>query len=560
VDTPPDPTPPPTPVQAKLDAKFVYEIETPLGLGPFAPYQKERMAHETVFRLFWGRVIAWLIIVVVTGWLGLAGALYYFIKTKRGFDEVPFSLVLSLPWRLDEYRRAKGEYMLKRGLAAAEDQKWREAFYFLRAALPSVPEHEEARMIVARVYLMAGRPDQAQEVLVEGIPHHRARVDYLRTVLGFLFGQQADEAVVALARELADDDEGDTAFRRMVFTAEAYAHFNRNRFIEAEEVFSRAGLVGTPEARFVAARIAWERGRREVALASLRELQAQVPDDTEIHRTLVYYLNEAGRASELRRVGLAMQLARPERPEGYLDFLTGLAADGETEAVAEAEADYLGRFENNAPALLRLAERAATAGRAASVEAVLERLRAIGAKEAEPATLLLAEARLEAGDLPAVGAMPPGPETWSEASRLVLEGLRAVALLRLGRELEAEALLWRVTESRRLPAHAAVALAGRWQAAGRAEAARRLLERAVEIDPLHQPALVALLRDAVARRELEDKGELATRLATMRKPPEDLMVALAAAFGSDSFMFQADRMATIQALEARLAELRASRG
>ncbi len=559
VDNPSDPSPP-RPVQTKLDAAHVYEIETPLGLGRFAPYRKERMAHETRLRIYWKRVMVWGLILSVGGWLSVAGGLYLFVKHKRDFPEVRFTHMALLPWKLDEYRSAKAEFTLAQGLAAAEAQNWREAFYLLRSVLPQVPEHEEARMIVARVYLMAGRPDQAQAVLVEGLEHQGYRVDYLRTVLGFLFSQQADEAVVELSRDLDRREGGDEAFRRMVLTAEAYAHFNRNRFIEAEAVFARAGLGGTPEARFVAARIAWERGRRDAALASLRQLHSEVPDDAEIHRTLVYYLTEAGRQSELRRVGLALQLARPERPEGYLDFLTGLVAEGDEAEAAEAEADYLRRFADNAGALLRLAERVSAMGRSATVAAVVERLRVKEAREQESATLLLAEAWLAAGEIERVAAMPVAPESWGEASRLTLEGLRAVAFLRQGRALEAESLLWRVTESRRLPANAAVALAGRWQAEGRGEAARRLLERAVEIDPLHQAALVALLRDAVARRALEDKAELATRLATMRKPPEDLLVELKATFVSDNYLFETDRDLTIRALETRLAELRASRG
>jgi tetratricopeptide (TPR) repeat protein len=259
-------------------------------------------------------------------------------------------------------------------------------------------------------------------------------------------------------------------------------------------------------------------------------------------------------------VGLALQLARPERADGYLDFIAGAAAEGEAEAVAEAEADYLRRFADEGRALLSLVELASAAGRVASVERVVARLRELGAAETPVATVLLAEALLEAGEVERLAVFPVGEESWNESVKLSLEGLRAVALLRLGREVEAEPLLWRVTESRRLAATTAVLLAGRWQKVGQTAAARRLLARAVEIDPLHQPALVALLRDAVASGELDDKLELATRLAGMRKPPEDLLVTLKSAYDSDRFLYVPERAVPVRVIGERLAELRAARG
>lgn len=556
-------SPPPPPPKAKLETTHVYEVETPLGLGSFAPFQKERMVHQTRVRVFWRRVVAWLLVLGFGGWMALAGALYLFVKYRRGFDEVRFSHMALLPWKLDDYRLAKAEFTLAQGLAAAEAQQWREALYALRAALPQVPQHQEARMLVARVYLMAGRADLARDVLVEGLEHHRDQTDYLRTVLGFLFGQQADEAVLALTSTLLDRGEGDGAFSRMVRTARAYAHFNRGRFIEAESVFSAAGLGATPEARFVSARIAWERGRRDEAISRLRELHEQVPEDAEIHRTLVFYLNEEGRHGELRRLGLTGQLARPDRPEGHLDFIAASAVLGQADEVVAAETEYLRRFGGDRAALLRLAERAAAAGRAETVEAVEARLRDGAGDEAPErtaVTLLLAEAWLEAGRPEHVVAMPAAPEAWQEGSRLTLEGLRGVALVRLGRLVEAESLLWRVGESRRVPASGLVALAGRLQALGHTDTARRLLARAVEVDPLHQPALVAYLRDAAAARVLDDKAELVVRLAGMRKPPEDLLAEIEAVYRSDRYLFMAGREEVWETVARRLADIRAARG
>jgi tetratricopeptide (TPR) repeat protein len=543
----------PVSVKAKLEAAHVYEVETPFGLGRFAPYRKERMAHQTRLRIFWPRVVAWSLLLFFTLWLGGASALFAFVKYKRGFTDVRFSHLVFLPWKLDDYRRSKGEFLLKRGLAAAEAQQWADALYALRAALPYAPGHEEARMIVTRVYLMAGRGDLAQAVLVEGLAHHRDQVDYLRTVLGFLFMQQADEVVVDLTRALEAQGSNNEIFRRILMTARGYGYFNRGRYAEAERVFAEAGLNDTAEARFVNARIAWERGRRDEAIARLRELNEQAGGDAEIHRTLVFFLKEAGRKAELRRIGLTAQLARPEAPQGYLDFIEGALASGDEGAAATAAGEFLERFSGEARALLQLAERGAAAGRPEMVRGVVERLPAEKVDDVAAATLLLAEASLNAGRPEEVGSLNPATEKWGEAASVTWEGLRGMALVQQERSGEAEPLLWRMLESRRVGAPALHSIAVRLQRAGRGDLAGRFLLRAVEVDPLHQPSLVSLVEDAESAGRLDEMGGLVVRLTTMRKPPEPLMERLKAEFASDRYLYVTGRIKVVEALEARLA-------
>lgn len=523
-------------------------------LGRFAPFSRVLDPHGTHIIIHKWRLPPYLFLIALLGWFAATGLLYGHIKYRTGFTEVRYTHLVLLPWKIDDYRRDKGEFWIKGGLAAAEDQQWLQAFSFLRGGLVSVPEHQEARLLVARIYLMAGRLDHARDTLLEGLDYHADQLEYQRTVLGFLFSQQADDAVASVATELRPRLSPSSPAGRMAATALAYAQFNRGRFAEAETTLREAGLLSTPEGRFVMARIAWEKNRRDEALARLRELTSQVPDDLEIYRTLIFYLREIDRPGEVRRAALARQLARPDAPEGYLDFIAASAAEGDLARVSETETDYLARFVDDAPALLRLAENAAQRGDPTAAERVLARCRELG-REIPAAELLVVEAELErkAYDAAlertsALTAADGAASAWPEPQQLALAGSRAVALCATGQTMEAGPLIHRLREARRLSPAALTAIAGRLEKIDHREEARALLRQAVELDPLYQSALVSLLGSALASGDLHGMPPLIERLTTMRKPPATLLDALRAALESDRHLFLPDRQKTLAAL------------
>lgn len=522
-------------------------IEPAFGLGRWAPFNWERLPHSTGIRLFWGRIVLWVLVLVCVGWTLLATGLFVFVKYRRGFSDVQYNHMLLLPWKLDAYRRSKGEFLIKEGLAKAEAQEWRAAFDLLRPGLLAVPDHREARLLTARIYLMAGRPDMARTLLLEGMPYHGDQLSYLREALGFFFGLQADEAVIDLTRELRARLDAKAPTMRMAVTALAYAYFNRERFDEAEAVLAEAHLLGTPEARFVAARIAWERGRRADAVAQLRELAVQMPEEAEAYRTLITYLREDHRWAEVRRASLQRQFALPEEAEAYVDFIAACAEEGDEVRRAEAEEAFFAHFGGDTQALLKLGDASAGAGRVETARRVAMRCRELGRDEAESALLLLAahlEARDYRGLLEFWSDLRPRTARWSERHRLMADGLRAVALYGTGQEVEASILTQRLVESRLLPASALVSIARKLREAGQGAEARRVVAQARAIDPLYQPALVFLLQCKLAEQDLAGAPGLIERLLGMRKPPTELLQALTQALESDQYLFLPDRAKT----------------
>lgn len=546
-----NPSPQRSPDTSKVSPTAV-EVSTLLGLGGLSPYRIEKTEHATSVRVFWGRLAVWLVMLVVAGWLALAGGIYAFVKYRRGFTDVRYVHILALPLGGEDYRRAKGEFLIRQGLAQAEEQEWRAAFSSLRAGLVNVPEHREARLLVARIYLMAGRPDAASDVLLAGLESHGEELDYLRTVLGFFFGLQADNTVIEFTSALGGRLEPGTPVFRMANTARAYALFNRGRHAEALAVLREHGLLDSPEGRFVAARIDWARGQREGALDRLRELAERVPEDLEIHRTLVHYLGEQGLWNEIRRLSLLRQLTFPDQPEAYLDEINACRRQGDEAARRRAEEGYLEHFSNNATALVRLAEQSAAQGDAALVARLVARCRELGQQQPEIGLVWMA-ALLESGDYAGADALAvrlaEDGEGWSERNLTVLNGLRAVALYGLRQPLAAEPLARRLTEANGLPASVLTLLAGRLERVGQPDEARRVLRRAVEVDAIYQPALANLLRLMLDAGQLEETPELLARLLDMRSPPEPLLDSFWDAVRSDRYLFWSEHAAVQRQLE-----------
>ena len=551
-------TPPPAvgPNTNKVSAEAA-EISTPFNLGRFAPFQLEKTQYATAYRLFWGRLLLWLLLLLALAWTSLASGLFVFIKYRRGFSEVQYSHMLFLPWKLDAYRHAKGEFLIKQGLALAEKQEWRTAFDLLRPGLLAVPTHREARLMVARIYLMAGRADVTRTTLLEGVAYHANHLDYLYVVVGYFTGLQADETIIELVQDMQRQGNLSPDVNRFGKTAQAFAYYNRGRFDDAERILESAGLLSSAKGRLLAARILWSRGRTGEALGQLINLSGQEPQDEEIYRSLVEYLSIDRRWATLRRASWLRQLALPEQPAAYIDFIKACGDEGDTARRDEAEAAFFEHFGSNTQALLALSEAAAQNGRLAVCQRVAARCQELKRDEID-ATLLVLRAQLETRAYPAVVEqcidLGAAVLKWPERQRLVLGGLRAAALYGLKQEAEAEPLVRRLWESRALPAPVLAALALQVDRVGHRSEARRILRQAVTIDPLNQPALVFLLRSALVDYELQDAPAWIERLLSMRNPPADLLVGLSRGLGSDKYLFLPERQRTQAAIAEFLAE------
>ncbi len=534
----------------KIDGERV--VTPAFGLGRWAPFQFERDRHMTMIRPFFGRILLWLLALACAGWVVVSGGLYLFVKYKRGFTEVRYGQMLLLPWKLEGYRRAKGEFWIKKGLASAEAHDWRAAFDFLRPGLKAVPDNKEARLMVARIYLMAGRTDLTRATLIEGLKYHGDQLEYLRDVTGFFFGLEADATIIELMGELRPRLSPATPAGRMTVTAFAYACFNRGRYQEAVAALKSAGFLDTLEGRFVTARIDWEAGRREEAVFQLRELTVRAPENNEFYRAVITLLREDRQWGKMRRASLSRQLALPGNAEAYLDYIEACGAESDETMRAEAEKVFFERFADDTQALLLLGERAAGEGRWETINRVVDRCRALGRDEVA-AVFLLMEAQLVRRSYDDVLT------TWfqsggrlsheKEPYPLMMDGLRAAALFGLGQDIEAEQLAGRLCLSWLLPVPTMLFLVEQWERVGKPGEAARLLRHAMEIDPLSRPAVLLALRLALKHGKMDEVPPLVVRLVTMRKPPPDVIGTVEKLLSSDISLFLPGRSKAMAAIK-----------
>jgi len=546
---------------AKIEGE---RIVTPaFGLGRWAPFQYERDRHNTMVRPFFGRIILWLLVLACVGWVAVSGGLYVFVKYKRGFTEVRYAHLLLLPWKLQEYRRVKGEFWIKKGMASAGAHEWRAALDFLNLGLTAVPADQEARLMVARIYLMAGRSDLTRATLIDGLKYHGDQLGYLRDVTGFLFGLEADTTIIELMSDLRQRLNPSTPAGRMAVTALAYACFNRGRYREAVQALSSGGFLDTLEGHFVTAQIDWEKGRREGALLQLRELTMRAPDNNEFYRAAIALLRGDRQWGKMRRASLSRQLALPGNAEAYLDYIEACGEESDESARTEAEKVFLARFADDTQALVLLAERVAGEGRLETVNQVVARCRALGRDEFASVFLLM-EAQLERRSFDDV------IETWRQSGarlsqeiepyRLMMDGLRAAALYGKGQDVEAEQLAGRLCSSWLLPVPTMLLLVEQWDRVGKPEAAERLLRHAMEIEPLNRPAVLLGLRLAFKHGKIDEVPPLVERLVAMRKPPLDMLGTVARTLSSDLYLYLPGRAKALAAIknydDTRAKELR----
>lgn len=493
-------------------------------------------------------------------WLIAVVSLFFFVKYRSGHTTVKFSHIVGLPFTLKAYRESKGKFWIELGIEAAKQNQWHTAFGLLRQGLPHDPSHEEARRYLAQIYLMAGRPELARGVLLEGLPFHSDQDTYLRTVITTLFSQQADEAVVEAADGLLNNDTLPAQTRRMLAVARLYALFNRDRFDQIPAAIETGGLTDAVEAKFIEARVAWETGTPETALALLRTLHTRVPQDSEIYRTLLLYLRQSERVDEARRLALSRSVARPNDPDAYLDFIAICAEAGEVERQNQAIDDYLRQFALDTTALTRLAIWASRSGAASLAWRIVD-LCPLGSEAARNTRLLAIEAELALktyadADRRAAEALA-ADLGWNQSQRLTLTAMQGIAQIGLGKVTEGQGLVARMLDSNLVSAPSLTSLAKQARRAGDEGAAVRMLERALKMDASHQPALIELLEIQLAAGQLDRSLDLVERLPQTRKPSVVFMRNLIEQLESDTYLYLPARHGVVEKLQNRLRQTRA---
>jgi len=94
------------PAQPKNRTRNPILREKPILLG-FVVQRKEPDG-RIHFAIRWGRLFATLFVLFIASWISVAAALFGYFKYKKEFDEVTFTGMIALPFRMQEHRQEMG--------------------------------------------------------------------------------------------------------------------------------------------------------------------------------------------------------------------------------------------------------------------------------------------------------------------------------------------------------------------------------------------------------------------------------------------------------------------
>lgn len=529
------------------------------GWRRYAPFTVHRSSKGTRIQIAWKKALGGLIALFLLAWISGAGAVYLFVKYKRGFPEVKFVHMLLYPWEQENYRTARGDYHIKLAKQLLEEKDIRAAFGNLRIGASLSPRNRDGRMLLAQFYVLWQRPDLAQKLLIEGLEFNSTDREYLQTLFSFLLQRQADEEVTSITAKLLAEagppPPQPDARLSLIAMARATALFFRGNYDPAEDVLRTYQLTQNVDGQILAIRIDWERGEKESAFSRLQELSAQAPDNEQVYSQYAAFLREAGRNDELRRLALLRQLSHPDQPRPRIDLLYIHDKAKDETKVRAGIADIFRDFSTNGEVMLALADFAANSGRPELARRIYDHCKANDLPWEGPA-LMTVEAHVVAKQyreaLAACTQMQKENPEWGKRFYSVFNGLQAIASYGLSNVESAQLFLSNFLNQSGVRADNLVAVSNRLITVGANDQARQVLAQAVRSDPLNQTAVVGLIRLDLEADNAESVSTNIRTLLGMRKPPIPLLQDAYVKLSSDRFLFSPGRTALLDDLRKAL--------
>lgn len=474
--------------------------------SPFDPGAKEyrrklwvRVAAPDNFyyHVYWRRVAAVLLLLGVAAWLGLAGAVWAFVKYRRGYEGARYLDLVFYPARRTEYQAGLGRHYLATGRAAWEKQNYREGYALLLGGLARVPQDVPGRRFLATAEAQVGRLDRALKTLIAGLDYARADLDYMKLLFGLLLEDQQDERLIALAKTLIPATPDAVPIHQFIALQAATAHYHQGRTVETARLVAAWRLDRTVEGQVLLAQCDRQQGFHRVATARLERTVAQFPRRQEPYLELVRVNRELGRHDEARRYALLRQINQPDSSGARIDLMQGYRASGDTAAEQRELEEFLRNFSADSNALVLLLWFAVDTAQ----PVLADRVHALAQERKLPTNtfnLGRVQAHLAAKDYERVLVLADAAlreeQYTTESLASPFRAMRAIAHFGLGDTARGQIMLSAFLNNARLRANDALLLARQLKGIGFPEQARRVVERACEVDPLNEPALAELIR------------------------------------------------------------------
>ena len=472
------------------------------------------------YHVYWRRIAAVLLLLGVAAWLGLAGAVWAFVKYRRGHEGARYFDLVFYPARRTEYQTGLGRHYLATGRAAWEKQNYREGYALLLGGLARVPQDVPGRRFLATAEAQVGRLDRALKTLIAGIDYARDDLEYLKLLFGLLLEDQQDERLIALTQRLLPATPDAVPTHQFIALQSATAHYHRGRTSETAKIVAAWRLDRTVEGQTLLAQCDRQQGLHPVAIARLERAVTLFPRRQEPIIELVRVNRELGRLDEARRYALLRSLREPGSSGAHIDLMHGYRTSGDSAAEARELADYFRNFGQDANALVLLLWYAVDTAQ----PALAERIHTLAREKKLPAAtfdLGRVQAHLAAKDyartVTLADAVLREERSATETATSPLYAMRAIAHFGLGDSARGQITLSAFLNNTRVRANDALLLARQLKGIGYAEQAHRVLARACAVDPLNEPALAELIRLDAEAGNRAALAENLPKLFEMRK-------------------------------------------
>ena len=243
------------------------------GLFYFKFIEKE---NKVQLKINWKRWFIFLLVLLISFWLLFSGALYFWFKYKRKFDDVKYSNMLIWPIRRSENKKELGKFWIGNGRELLKKDKIIDAFSYFKSGLNLYPNSIEARLRLSDFYFeYLNRPVWGIKVLRDGL-NYNPNIDYIKRTLDYMFRYEFYEDVLEVIGYLLEN-ERNQVFRNRLLVYKAEANYKLGNLFLSEKIIKDNQFYNFSEAMIIQAKIEATRGNDSKALEILEKLIKKDP-------------------------------------------------------------------------------------------------------------------------------------------------------------------------------------------------------------------------------------------------------------------------------------------
>lgn len=506
----------------------------------------------------WRRIFILLAVLVVLAYSALTALLYGWFSYRQNLEDVKISQAIVYPFSAETriaLRKEVGDKIIADAKAEFQEKKdFGSYFQKIRAGLIYSPNNPDGRIDFASLLFFQKRTREAFEFLRDGLPYALNHKTYVQFFVRQGLELAQDDVIISAAETLLPqfDAEAQTtpkpnslADNRLILViGAAQAHLLRGRFDKAKEILAENHVENTLSGRVLLAQIDWESGKREEALATLRDALKAAPGNEQVSLLYALYLKDSGDVSAARDVLVRLALLKND-PTIRVKIITLFPGEENSAYRRRLERDFFKRYENDSAALLVFAQYATDSKNFDLVKTIYEHAQKNALVDLPKFELLYLESLVLDGKpaeaLKILDDLTVEKYAWVKNYQGVLDCLRALAYYSNNQANLGKINLDRVVKNQSVPAARLIVLARRLDAFGLEEEARNVYENAYLLENGNQTVLLELVNYALRHENVAVLLRYLPPLLETRRPPRAVLEQVQNFLGSDRMLFVSKR-------------------